>query len=556
MIWEQLKKKPFNLDENALIWVRKTYEGMSVEEKIGQVFCPWVATEDVEDIHELTREKHIGGAILKELPKERAWEIQNELQCSAQIPLLLGANLETGGNGCASEGTYIGRQMAVAATGDARFAYELGRVSAVEAASVGINWSFAPVVDIDMNYRNPITNVRTYGDDAETVLKMASAYCDGCMGEGLAVAIKHFPGDGVDDRDQHLVTSVNTLSADAWRKSYGRIYKALINKGVMSVMSGHIALPAMEEEFSGETKIIPATCSKNLLVKLLREELGFNGLVTTDATTMIGYCSYMPRKEIIPYCIEQGCDVILISKDLDEDYHFMLEGYRQGILSDKRLEEATLRILAMKAALGLDKRKKPQKSGMSVIGCDVHMQIAKRCADAAVTLVKDTKNLLPLDPQKNRRVLLEMMGDKNPSATALWKSLLTKEGFEVTEYVPESMFEKPDGNSETFKAQFDLVLYVVLSDAASNNTTVRLNWHTVWGWGNNTPWFVKEVPTLMVSMGNPYHLLDAPMIQTYINAYCYSRQYAEAVMEKLMGRSGFKGVSPVDPFCGRMDTHM
>lgn len=556
---EDLRKKPFFLDEEGLQWVIQTYASLSDEERIGQLFCPWLASGDEDELKHLTQEVGIGGALLRELPMKKSREIQSALQKQARIPLLMSANLECGGRGSVTEGTYIGRPMAIAATGNPAYAYELGRISAKEGAAVGVNWSFAPIIDIDINYRNPITNVRTYGSTPDTVLTMASEYCRGCMEEGVAATIKHFPGDGVDDRDQHLVTSLNTLSCEEWDESYGRIYQTLIDQGVMSVMAGHIGMPAYEEHFTGKKDtVIPASCSPALLQQLLRGKLGFNGLITTDATTMIGFCSYMPRREIIPYCIEQGCDVLLICKDLEEDYRFMYEGYKNGILSEKRLEEAVMRILATKAALKLHQNRIKDESSMQLIGCEEHQRIAEACIDEAITLVKDTQQLLPLDVKKHRRVLLEVMGDAGACETAAeqWHRILTQEGFEVTLYEPEPTFDIPTGNATSFKEQYDLVLYVILSDAASNNTTVRLNWHTVWGWGNNTPWFVKEVPTLMVSMGNPYHLIDAPMVQTYINTYCYSEQYATATLNKLLGRSTFKGKSPVDPFCGRIDTRM
>ena len=557
MQFDLLKQKPFFLTEEALAWVRDTYNSMSLEEKIGQLFCPWVATDEKAELQELTDRYHIGGILLRELPAEKSRSVQATLQSLSKIPLLSSANLETGGRGSVYEGTFLGRQMAIAATSDAQSAYELGHIGAREAKAVGVNWAFAPVVDIDFNDRNPITNVRTYGADPAAVLEMASAFCCGCMEEGVAPTIKHFPGDGVDDRDQHLVTSINTLSCEDWDETYGRIYRSLIDQGVLSVMAAHIALPAYEKRLGGEQHaIVPATCSKVLLQSLLRGQLGFNGLITTDATTMIGFCSYLPREQLVPLCIEAGCDVLLICKDLEEDYRFMLEGYQKGLLSAERLEDAVLRILATKAALGLHRKRIVNAEEMSVIGCEEHQRIAEQIVDRAITLVKDTQQLLPINAAKHRRVLLEVMGEGSDreAAEETWDQLLTEKGFLVTRYIPEPGFELPVGNVTSFKQQYDLVLYVVLSDAASNNTTVRLHWHTVWGWGNNTPWFVKDVPTLMVSMGNPYHLLDAPMIQTYINTYCYSPLYAKRTLEKLLGVSSFKGQSPVDPFCGRLDT--
>ena len=169
------------------------------------------------------------------------------------------------------------------------------------------------------------------------------------------MAIKHFPGDGVDERDQHILTSVNSLDCKAWDESYGRVYRALIEDGAETVMVGHIALPAYAEE---EERFLPASLSRSLLKGLLREKLGFNGLICTDATPMVGFTAAMPREKAIPTAIEAGADMILFNKDLDEDYAFLLDGLKAGVCSPERLDEAVTRILALKAALHLPKKQK------------------------------------------------------------------------------------------------------------------------------------------------------------------------------------------------------
>lgn len=187
------------------------------------------------------------------------------------------------------------------------------------------------------------------------------------------------------------------------------------------------------------------------------------------------------------------------------------------------------------------------------------MEWAKQCADEGITLVKDTQNLLPLDSNKYKRVLVEMIGDfsSNDRVYSGFETLLTKEGFQITKYVPETMETIfMDGKVEEFKKKYDCVIYIANIENASNKTVARINWHTLFGAGNNLPWFAKEVPTLFISIGNPYHLFDVPMIKTYINGYCHSPYVIDAVVEKIMGRSEFKGINPIDPFCGVWDTHL
>lgn len=560
----RFSEKPFYLSQEQIKWVNDTYSSMTIEEKIGQLFCPIVFTKDEKELQELINKKYIGGMLYREGTGDEIRQAHKVLQDASKIPLLTASNLEYGGNGSAIEGTYFGREMLVSATQDVKKAYQLGKVSCSEGAAVGVNWAFAPVVDIDRNYHNPITNVRTFGDDVDTIIEMGKAYIEGAHEEGVATSVKHFPGDGIDERDQHLLTSVNSLSCEEWDNTYGKIYEEMIKAGTLTVMAAQIAMPAYEEYFDGEEckRILPATLSKNLLTKLLREKLGFNGLITTDATPMVGFCSAMDRETAVPMSIECGCDMFLFNKNIDEDFVIMKKGYDNGILSDERLEEAVKRILATKAALKLPEKKEegtlvPTKEALEILNCETHDTWAKECADEGVTLVKDTQNLLPLNPLKQRRVLLEVMGDfdSNKRVTNSFVKKLEEEGFEVTVYKNEG-FEVMNDSVESFKSRYDLVMYIGNIETASNKTVSRLNWHTMFGLGNNMPWMVHEVPVMFISVGNPYHLLDAPMIKTFINGYCNSEYVINAVIEKIMGRSEFKGKSPIDPFCGKIDTRL
>ena len=193
-----------------------------------------------------------------------------------------------------------------------------------------------------------------------------------------------------------------------------------------------------------------------------------------------------------------------------------------------------------------------------VVGCGQYQNWAKEVADEGITIVKDMENALPVTPAKYKKVLLEILGEgDNEAVRAQVQKRLEDEGFEVTLYVPETpenIFL--DGAVEKFKSKYDLVLYVSNVETASNKTVARINWHTLFGAGNNLPWFVKEVPTVFVSLGNPYHLLDVPMMKTFINSYSNVPHVIDATMDKLFGKSEFKGTSPVDAFCGRWDTRL
>ena len=570
-----LKAKPFYLSDEQIAWVQDTLAAMTPEEKAGQVFCPMGFSDDPGLLHHLIHDIGVGAMMYRPGTAAQIQQTHRTIQQMAKIPLLLAANTECGGNGLAWEGTSFGQPMAAAATGDPENGYRMGYTACAEGAALGLNWSFAPIVDIDMEFHNPITNVRTFGDDPDRVIAFASRYMDAAKENGVAVAIKHFPGDGVDERDQHIVTSVNSLSRDAWMDSYGRVYRTLIDQGAQTVMVGHIALPAYADECE---KPLPASLSKSLLTGLLRKTLGFNGLISTDATPMVGFTAAMPRRDAIPTAIAAGADMILFNKSIDEDYAFLLDGIARGILTQERLDEAVTRILATKAALGLIEKQKagtlvPGPDALPTVGCEKHRTWAKQVADDAITLVKDAQNLLPISPAKYPRIYLNVIQrDTDPESSFVqgWKEAFQKEGFQVTvrdrrvtvtvadmadmEHMsPEKgalMHEMYRSVGEA-RADYDLYVYICNMENASNNTTLRLNWNVTFGLGDDAPWFVSEVPALMISTAYPYHLFDAPMLKTYINAYSGQPDFRDAILEKLMGRSAFKGQSPIDPFCGK-----
>lgn len=555
-----LKIKPFNLNDEDIKWVYDTLNSMDLKEKIGQLFCPVGVTEEEEQLKMLVNNIKPGGMMYRPAIGSNIRNTHKILQENSKIPLLLAANLEAGGNGIAVDGTYFGKQMQVAATDDTEMAYKLGLVAGREGRAVGCNWAFAPIIDIDMNFKNQITNVRTYGSNPRKVVDMAKEYMRGITECNVAAAIKHFPGDGVDERDQHLLSSVNSLSVEEWDKTYGMVYKEMIEAGALSVMAGHILLPSYSKLLNPNLKdeeIMPATLSEELLNGLLRDKLEFNGLVVTDATPMIGFNVAERREIAVPKAISAGCDMFLFNKNIEEDFKFMMKGVENGILTEERINEAVTRILGVKAALKLHKGNTIQdESKLSLLKCEEHEKWARECADKSVTLVKDTQNLLPVTPEKYKRIRLYILGDSDDggfkegeSVTNRIKSKLEKEGFIVDIFDKKNLDfrEVFEGSVSEITSKYDLAVYVANIETASNQTTVRVNWIQLMA--ADAPWFVNDLPTMFISVANPYHLFDVPMIKTFVNAYSSNKYVIDAVIEKIIGKSEFKGISPVDPFC-------
>ncbi|HWT74165.1 MAG TPA: glycoside hydrolase family 3 N-terminal domain-containing protein, partial [Mobilitalea sp.] len=460
--------------------------------------------------------------------------------------------------------------MQVAATNDDDMAYKLGVTCGREGAAVGCNWAFAPIIDIDYNFRNPITNTRTFGSDPDRVRRMGVQYVKGVQEQGVAASIKHFPGDGVDERDQHLVTSINSLSCEEWDQTYGAAYKACISAGAKTVMIGHIMQPAYSRKFNPNIKdqdILPASLSHELITKLLREQLGFNGLVVTDATTMAGMVIPMERSKAVPMSIAAGCDMFLFTRNIDEDYTYMKDGVRNGIISQERLNEAVTRILALKASLKLHIKKEngmlvpSVESAKKVLGCDEHTAWAKNCADKAITLVKSEENVLPLTPNRYKRVLLHGIESSEgyfysvrSGVIELLKQMLEREGFAVDQFDPAKGMEGQMRPFSDTTDNYDLIIYLANMVTKSNQTIVRIEWTQPMG--ANVPVFINSIPTVFISVENPYHLIDVPRVKTYINTYSSTDIVLNTLMDKLTGRSEFKGKSPVDAYCGMWDTRL
>jgi beta-N-acetylhexosaminidase len=549
-----LTAKPYYLNAEQIKWVEETIAGMTVEEKIGQLFICHNHNLDIETAKKDLRKYHYGGQRYKDSGStaREVYEFLKAAQAESKIPLLVAANCDSGGDGCCGDGTYIASGAAIEASGSEEVAYNVGYVSGREEQALGVNWNFDPCVDILMNWRNTIVNTRCCGTDADTVIKYARQYIKGLQQSNVAVCVKHFPGDGTEERDQHLVLGVNELSPEEWDASFGKVYQTLIDDGLMSIMAGHIALPNYQYKLVPGLKyedVLPATLAPELINGLLKTQLDFNGLVTTDASHMIGMAAAMPRRDFVPQAIAAGVDMFLFWRDADEDYGYMLDGYRRGVITEERLTDALRRILGVKAALGLHKLQRegkltPPEEGLAVIGCAEHLAMAEDAADKCISLVKNTRDELPIRPETHRRIELHVLKleethgiyKAKAGIEDLIKEELERVGFEVT---LADGAQRIGGKVEEFKANFDAVLEFsdVRGYAAENN--YRIKWLAPMG--ADIPWFVSEKPTVFVSLNFTTHLTDVPMVKCYINAYKNTRTVIRAVIQKIMGESDFKG---------------
>ncbi len=599
-----LKAKPYYLDDTQIEWVENTIKGMTVDEKIGQLFIHLTGNYQEEDVKAEVEHMHMAGIRFNPLEKEKMWEMNYNFQKYSKIPVLSAVNVEMGGNGAAKDGTFVGSEMKIAATRNPKYAYELGRIAGLETKATGSNWAFAPIVDLVKDWHHPGIATRGWSNDPDLIIEMSKAYFKGMQESNIPCAIKHFPGDGSDERDPHICLSVNNLSMEEWDSTYGKVYEAMFAEGVQSIMPGHIMMPAYQRYFykkkTGkdleDKDLKPATICPEILTDLLRGKLGFNGTVVSDASHMVGLTGAGKRSDILPNAIMAGIDMILFYNDIDEDFNYMKTAYLEGRITEERMDEALHRILALKAVAGLSNftmDKFPSKEGLSVIGTEQNKLIAKAVADEGITLAKSTEKLFPISPADHKRILLVSVGPHpnqflaaagmaldGSKVTNSLKAKLEERGFEVTVYVdpmsklmqlvkekgPEviAQFKQSSkGNKGLYGMKqkvsdltdnYDMVLCFA-NVPGTMKTNQRLEWAiSKGGWDN--PWYVDELPVVFVSFNCPFHLADVPQVKNFINCYDSHDFTINALIDKMMGVSEFKGQNPVDVFCGLTDTRI
>lgn len=585
-----LKARPYYLSEEDCQWVKDTIANMSPEEKVGQLFFQLTASHDEEYLKELMEKYHLGGCRYNPAPGKAIQEQNRILQKYAKVPVFIACNTEAGGDGACADGTHIGAGVKIAATDKEEYAFALGKMANEQAAAIGCNMAFAPVADILYNWENTEIVTRAFGGDAERVATMSKAYLNGAHTiPGFACAAKHFPGNGQDFRDAHIANNVNYFDVEKWDETYGHVYRTLIENDLDAIMGGHIMLPSYAKAINPELKdedMMPATLSPEIMTGLLRDRLGFNGMVVTDASHMVAMTDRMKRSEMLPASINAGCDMFLFFNDPEEDFATMLGAYKTGIISEERMTEALTRILGLKAHLGLNKKNKeelvPQPETVEeVLQREEYKAMQKSISEDCITLVKyKDKDVLPMTPDRYKRIMIVHIKGAENSMSALMKMLgggkgnpaealkekLCAKGFDA--FIYESPLdvmkkqieagEKPDLNiyfaGKNAIADFvsDMDLVITLCDVPNGRPSFGMS-----KGGGEIPWYVFEVPVVVVGCGQPTMLADIPQARTYINTYDSKDTTLDALVEDLMnGEEAFKGTDPIDSFCGLFDARL
>lgn len=554
------------LAEEERAWVEQTFARLSLREKIGQTMQDHAGRlpfgEADEDTIGAYLERYpvgglfIGGAIIHKASGKagdyRSW--MERFQKKSKVPLLVSGDLEFGAGSAVGSLTSFPSLPALAAADDEELAYNYGKYTALEGRAAGFTWALAPTVDILVNWMNPVIATRCLGDNPARIKRLAAAIIRGMQDHGMAACAKHFPGDGVDFRDQHIVTTVNSLTETAWEAAYGDVARHLIGAGLLSWMTGHIALPWMEGNMTG-SKPVPATVSSKITTGLLRGRLGFRGVVLSDALDMGGFIGWDGYERRMADCLNSGTDMLLWPGT--RYFDTIEKALERGEIAEVRLDESVRRILELKARLGLarldeegrDPQAQPLEDGRlaSVKLAAEAQAVAGEVARRSITLVRNRALLLPLNPETTRRVLVVMLNkvteDRKFVRMDRFVELLRERGLEVDvldEFEPLVTVRRWEEEGCRWDAAF-VPYFLTLHGMMNTSRPV--------GEAAKGIWALQQAETISpigISFATPHLLQDMPFLDTLVNVYSLHEDSLQATVRALFGELPFLGRSPVN----------
>ncbi len=536
-------------------WVEKTLKAMTLQEKLGQLlivyfYGQFTSTEstDYQDLVEEVGKKHVGGFILgttqSPLGIERggvyaAAVLANQMQKRAKIPLIIGADFERGTAMRLDEGTGFPFAMAVGATDEPKDAYTIGKITAIEARAAGIQWIFAPDADVNDNPDNPIINIRSFGEDPKRAGEFVAEFVRGVQQNGGLATAKHFPGHGDVSVDSHI--GLATVLGDRARLESVELvpFRAAIEAGVESIMTGHLAVPALEPD-----PMLPATMSPHILTDLLRKEMGFKGVVVTDALDMGGVTSQYAPGDVAARAIEAGADALLIPPSDDAALEGLAEAVRSGRLPMARVDDAVRRILNAKARLGLEANRFVDVNALnSKFGKPEFSAAAQDIADRGVTLLRDNAHVLPLDAARPLRLLVvQLSGDPDPYPGMAFGEEIRSEATEATILRADTQFSKVDALKLPALDPYDAVIVSIYVRVADRKGNVGLP--------ENQVALVNQLlagpkPAIVAAFGSPYMIERFPSAKTWIAEFSTQDVSQRAVARAIFGAIGTGGKIPV-----------
>lgn len=522
------------LTESQKKQIEETISSLSFDEKIGQIVCERIINfQKKGSIGDWLKKYPLGAVYVGSEVIDRTNMTEDEvraqtaaLQHTTRIQPILVSDFEQGVGGQMNETVFTGfpEAMAIAATGDPRNAYETGRITALEAGSLNVHCTFGTDADLALNRDNPIIGIRAFGSDPDKVIPFVTEHIRGLQEHNCAACAKHFPGDGIDTRNQHFVTSFNPLDKKEWMATYGKVWKAVIDSGVMSIMVGHVAMPKLEPMDPLSQKYRPATVSKVILQDLLRGELGYRGLIISDALCMNGFYSWADYDTRMLDAFNAGIDLFLWP-DAECFFELMKRAEAEGRLSRERLDDAVRHVLEFKARLEL----KPKPCFIP----DAH-RIADKMAQDALTLLRNTSRGIPLERKADARYYV-LGTPSNERVHQTVEPFLKK----LSEY-GQVEFRLLDQELDIEKMQkADAVILLNLG---------RTRFGEYRGMSNNIwPFMANEQirKRIVIGFANPFFLYDVPSCDAYIAAWTGHPAAQREAVRVLFGETVCRGKCPI-----------
>lgn len=528
-------------------WVERTMRRMSVEDKVAQMIaCRYAGdflpadADQATYLRELVAKHKVGGMIIFGGEAYETAHLNNRLQSLADIPLLIASDLERGTGTQITGATLFPTIMGLGAAGSETLAYEMGKSTALEGRALGIHITYAPVVDVNINPDNPIINTRAVGEDPGEVGRLAAAFIKGCQENGMLATAKHFPGHGDTALDSHILLPVIEASRERLEKVELAPYRMAIEAGVGAVMVAHLVVPALDP-----TPNLPATLSYAIQTKLLREQMGFKGLIVTDAMEMGGVTNAYSSTEAALKAIEAGVDMVLLPAEPVKTIEFLKEAARSGKLPSARLDASVRRILEAKARLGLDRQKLVDVEALPAkLGTKATLDQALRTFQAAATLVKNEGSVLPIAKSGKKVLVLSLSSD--PGTYYAGRTFAAA----VKARSPETRISYAD--SATGQEELDAAY---LKAAAADVVVVGV-FSSLSAWKGNVGLDLRHQaliqtlaalgkPTVVVSFGSPYLLRDFPNVSAYLCLYRNQPQTQETAARAIFGEIDVMGKLPV-----------
>ena len=560
---------PVHLDRKGERWAQAILHKMSIEEKIGQMIMPWARIQfmNVHDpqylvLREEMRKYHVGGfgvtvfadgaSLSKSEPLEAA-ALTNGLQRDSKYPLIFAADFERGLAMRMNGATGFPAAMAFGAAGDLKLAEQFGAITAQEARSIGVQWNWFPVADVNSNPANPIINTRSFSEDPSKVGDLVAAYIRGAHSAGMLTTVKHFPGHGDTDTDTHLALARSNASMERLDSLELVPFRSAIAAGVDSVMTAHILVPAVEPDPNK-----PASVSRNVITGLLKEKLGFKGLVITDALDMAGLMkafsgtpAEISAQEAVA-AIDAGSDMVIIPADLDGAYNGLLKAVKDRRISEQRIDASVLKILRMKASVGLDNRRTVDSSDVEKeIAKPENLATAQQVADRAITLVSDSDHLVPMHASGNTTAILFTDDARASEGGRMFIRQLRQRIPGATIFTVDAAnagFIGPDLLAAVLKA--DRVIAVAEAVPSARRTTAGQAGGSA-GLGADSAQLLEDIvktapeKTIVAAFGNPYTDLKVPGIRTYLCTFSNTQESAISLVRSLFGEIPIKGRLPV-----------